>query len=239
MPVPRKPPPPPPPPLSTEIPANGAEVFPEDEKRARSAKFKKLEEAVSGVYMMAGGALSTLPPQMAGPRVAMIGVSLAGHRDEIADAWVDLAEDDKRVLRMLESLTSFSGWGKVIGVHLLVVGASVPGIAAVMPSGPQRSQQQGPGMPQNGGPEDLQMAMVMAEMFRQAQSQQRAPEQPNFEQAPPPPPFPEQQPQVRRTQPPPTTGRPRAGMPSAADMGVSIPDAPADFPTAGPENVRG
>lgn len=243
MPVARKaPPPPPPPPIADAPPLSGVgEGIPTPEQRDRSPKMRKLQASVAGVYIMGGGVLSTLPEQMGGTRVKLIGMSVARSSDEIAEAWIDLAEDDKRVLKMLESLTSFSGWGKVIGVHLMAIGASVPGVAAVMP-GPQREpqpQQQG-----NGMGEDLAAQMVMAELFRMAQSGTRAEAQaPMFQEQAPPPPVQqplqpqEQAPRVRAEQP--TRPGRNAGIPSPADLGVSVPDAPMDFPTAGSENIRG
>lgn len=216
------------------------------EKRSRSPKMQKLESSVAGLYIMLGGAMSTLPEQVGGTRLRVVGLSVARSADEIAEAWLDLAEDDKRVLKALESLTSFSGWGKVIGVHLMAVGSAVPGIAA-MPSfgggmtAGAPTQPQGP-PPNGGGAGEAQMAMMLAEMFRQSQSAQRAESAsappPGFGEAPPPPPPPQQQQQagVRAAAARPGRG---AGIPSAADLGVSIADVDLQFPTAGSENIRG
>jgi hypothetical protein len=223
-------------------------AIPETEKRNRTPKLQKLESAVAGLYIMTGGALSTLPEQVGGARVKMIGLSVAQSSDEIAEAWIDLAEDDRRVLKALESLTSFSGWGKVIGVHLIAIGSAVPGIAAAMPQSQAQSQQ-----PMGNGAPDVQTAMVMAEMFRQAQSQQRQrmeeepavmedirqQQQQQPPQQPSPRPQPRQGPPPQPRQTPVTRPGRNAGIPSAADLGVSIPDASVEFPTAGPENIRG
>lgn len=191
---------------------------------------------MSGIYILIGGGLSTLPPQVIPVQFKSVGLSLAGSSDEIASAWVDLAEDDPRVRKMLESLTSVSGWGKVIGVHLIAIGAGVPGIAAVMPGSSQQQQ------PQNGAPPmDVEQMMFLGELLRMAQSEQRAPQQ--SAQTPPPfapPPEPQQQQQRVRTQPgPQPQARPRAGMPSPAELGVTQSDMPVDFPSAGSENIRG
>jgi len=191
--------------------------------------------------------MSTVPEQVGGEKLKFIGLSVARSADEIAEAWIDLAEDDRRVLKALESLTSFSGWGKVIGVHLMAVGTAVPGIAAMpsfgggmmgAPVGPQGPpQQQQP----NGGATEAQAAMIMAELFRQAQSQQRAQAAqappPGYGQAPPQAPMPEQQQQagVRTAGPAPVRAGRGAGIPSARDLfggQAAIPDMPLDFPTA-------
>src|ERR1700730_8561949 len=90
----------PPPPRSTPTPDEIADVIgelgedeiPEVEKRQRTAKFRKLETAVEGVYIMLGGGLTTLP--MVSSRTKYIGMSLANSSSEIAEAWIDLAEED-------------------------------------------------------------------------------------------------------------------------------------------------
>jgi len=223
------------------------EDIPEVEKRHRTPKLEKLEGAVAGMYIMTGGALSTLPAQFVPVQVKVVGINLARSCDEIAEAWVDLAEDDRRVLKALESLTSFSGWGKIAGVHLMAIGAAVPAVAAAMPS-PVATAQAG-ARQEAASTSDIQNAMILAEMFRQSQSQQRAEPSPMeqvFEEAAqqqrqpaPQQQQQQQQQQVRRTGPVSTRPGRNAGIPSAADLGVSIPDTPADFPTAGPENIRG
>jgi hypothetical protein len=219
---------------------NGDGDLPEVEKRVRTAKFKKIEESIGGLYIMGGGALSTLPEQVAGTRVKMIGLAIGGAHEEIAEAWTDLAEDDARVRKALESLTQFSGWGKVIGVHFMAIGMTAPGIAAVMPMPQQQrqqSQQQGAGMPEP----DAQTAMLLGELMRMAQSEQRVEQEQRFppETAPQPPqPQPQQQP-VQQQRPAEVRPGRGVGMPSPADMGVSVADAPLDFPTGGPENIRG
>lgn len=217
---------------------NSESATSEPDKRHRTPKMEKLEGAVAGMYIMTGGALSTLPAQFAPNQIKMVGVSLAKSCDEIAEAWIDLAEDDKRVLKALESLTSFSGWGKIVGVHLMAIGSvAMPGVMGAMPQ---------PTPQQQGTPDEanIQNAMIIADMIRQAQSQQRA--EPVFEQQQQQQQQ-QRQPQRAEQQPPPVrqagpvSTRPgrNAGIPSAADLGVSIPDAPAEFPTAGADNIRG
>jgi hypothetical protein len=242
----RKPPPPPPAPERT-IPGGNDGFFPDEkedipevEKRHRTPKLEKLEGAVAGMYIMTGGALSTLPAQFVPVQVKVVGINLARSCDEIAEAWIDLAEDDRRVLKALESLTSFSGWGKIAGVHLMAIGTAVPAVAAAMPS-PVATAQAG-ARQEAASTSDIQNAMILAEMFKQSQSQQRAEPSPVervFEEAQQQPAPQRQQQPVRRTGPVSTRPGRNAGIPSAADLGVSIADTPADFPTAGPENIRG
>lgn len=233
MPVARKSPPPPP---AAATPPPPVDEAPSLEPRRRTAKMAKLEEAVGGIYVLLGGGISSLPPSVVPMQFKMVGLSLAKSADDIAEAWVDLAEDDAKVRKVLESLTSYSGWGKVAGVHLMAVGASVPALAAAMPN-PVANAQAMAGQGNGGGmsAEDVATLMALGDLVRQQQTQQRQPEA-----APMQPEQPiQQEPRVRvAPQPAPVTTRPRAGMPSAADMGVSIPDAPLDFPGSGAENVR-
>jgi hypothetical protein len=235
-------PPPPEPSNEDRVQEEVSEEIPDVEKRQRTTKFKKLESAVEGIYIMLGGGLTTLP--MVSNRTKYIGMSLARSSSEIAEAWIDLAEEDKRVLRVLEQFTSFSGWGKVIGVHFMAIGAGVPGIV-----GQPQQPPQGRPMPPAGANPDLQEAMQLADFLRQAASEVRQqPMQPNG--APTEQEIAEaaarQQPRqgdVRQARRPPQQWRSGrgAGMPSPADLLGAQPivaDSEA-FPTSGPESVRG
>lgn len=223
MPAARKPRKAPPSPL---FEGDDGEVEIPEVRRDRTPKMEKLQAAIEGVYIMGGGALTTLPAQVGGARTKQIGRGLATQASEIADAWIDLAEDDKKVLKFLENLTSFSGWGKVVGLHLLVIGGGLPTIAAVMPQPQQQSQQQPPG---NNTAQMMEMADLIRQMATEGRQQQE-------QQAQPPP----QQPRPQQPQQPARGAvRMRAGMPSPADLGVVQGDVPLDFPTSGPENVGG
>ena len=191
--------------------------------------------------------MSAFPPAFIPMRVKVIGIGLARSCEPLASAWVDLCEGDKRVLKMWESLTALSGWSKVAGEHFKVIGETTPGIAAAMPQTFGQPQPQAAPTGNGGGMDDFQTAMMMAELFRMAQSEQRAPEgQPSSAQpvqaqpqAPPPPPPPvgqEGQPRARSQ----TGMRPGrgAGIPTPADLGVIIPDQPVDFPSGGSENLN-
>lgn len=187
---------------------------------------------------MLGGGFTTLP--MVAPRTKLIGVKLARSAEEIAEAWVDLAEEDARVRAILEQFISFSGWGKVIGVHAMVIGAGIPAVTAMQQPPPQQQQRPNP-----GAASDVQQAYAMAEMLRQMQSEARMNQQGNGqpteqevrEAVQRETPVQGEARQVRRGQPP-GSFRPRAGMPSPADLGVSIADVPETFPSGGSENIN-
>jgi hypothetical protein len=234
---------PPPPPQEEQRPQEQEkeQEIPDVEKRERTAKFRKLETAVEGIYIMLGGGLTTLP--MVAPRTKMMGMSLASSASEIAEAWIDLAEEDKRVLRVLEQFTSFSGWGKVIGVHFMAIGAGVPGIV-----GAQQQQRQKQQRPQQAQSSDIEQAMALADFMRQAASEARvnpqgngAPTEQEIREAAAQAPAQEGvTQQVRRTTPTgPFRGGRGTGMPSPADLGVTIPGESEAFPTSGPESVKG
>lgn len=238
------PPPPPgaiPPGASSDTGGDGG--TPTAPERNRTPKMRKLEESIAGVYIMIGGAFTAFPAAAVPPQMKAIGLSFVQNSEEIAAAWIDLAEDDKRVLKTLESLTSFSGWGKVIGVHFMAIGGiAVPGIAAAIPQ-PQQPQQQENG---NGMP-NMDDIRILGDLLRMANTEQHAERQaapPPPQYAPPPPPQQQQQqpPPVQRVPQPqeaPAMPRPRAGMPSPADLGVTNPGETVDWGLGGAENIRG
>jgi hypothetical protein len=60
------------------------------------------------------------------PVLTPIGDNLKLMADEAAEAWIELAEQDKRVKEALESLTSASTWGNVIGIHFAIFASAIP-----------------------------------------------------------------------------------------------------------------
>lgn len=61
------------------------------------------------------------------PALGPLGENLKALSDDAAQAWIELAEQDKKVKDMLESMTSASVWGNVIGVHFAIFSAALPG----------------------------------------------------------------------------------------------------------------
>lgn len=236
----------PPPPLDSE---------PIEEKpdRVRTPKLEKLQDKIAGLYLMVGGAVLTLPESVVGKRPRTIARGLIGHKDDIAKAWVDLCEDDKRVLKYWEKLTAAGAWSEVIGAHLEAAGDDlIPGVIGAMPTGmrPQYAQPQGQPMMVP----DIGSMMAMADFMRQQASQQRESNgvdneeqvrravaeamQQQQQQQPP-----REQPvrgQVRR---PPGVFRAGkgAGIPTPADMigGVASMDTGDEFPVASSAEAAG
>lgn len=94
-------------------------------RRGRATKAETLEVKVARMYNMFGTMLS--PMGRFYPALGPLGSNLKELSGEAAEAWVELAEQDKRVKDALESLTSASVWGNVIGVHFAIFSAALPG----------------------------------------------------------------------------------------------------------------
>jgi hypothetical protein len=256
-----------PPPVKEPPAPESEDREPELEERVRTAKYKKMETSVQGFYIMLGGALSVLPNEVAGSQFKRIGKSFAMHSEEIADAWIDLAEDDARVRRIIESVTGFSTWGKVVGRHLEAIGDETPAVQGL------RTSQQPTGPAQQSG--DIQAAMALAQWMAEQAAQERTQSNGQEQSGPTPEqvaqmeqaraamqkrqrgrPVRQQQQQPEQQQEHPMgAGRPTpidqdqappmgqtrkpVGMPTPADLGVTIADSPEDFPAGGSQDVRG
>jgi len=61
------------------------------------------------------------------PALTPLGENIKLLSGEAAEAWIELAEQDKKVKEMLESITTASVWGNVIGVHFAIFSAAIPG----------------------------------------------------------------------------------------------------------------
>lgn len=223
---------PPPPPSEPEIPPMDSTT----EKRTK--KMEQLETAVESIYTIIYGALVVAPGPI-GVKTKPIGVRLKEYTPQIAGAWVDLAEEDDKVKRVLESFANIGGWGKVIGLHLYVVGGQMlPAFAGMNPP-----QQGGQGQSQEQGGVSLDDLMALANFMQQGAAQERA-QGNGAEQVPP-----RQAQQQPQPQPPPpmppqpapsgTMARPAAGIPSPQELGVQVPDLPVEFPAGSAQDVKG
>lgn len=210
-----------------------------ESSRDRTAQFEKLQVAVESGYALLYGALVVAPPPI-GNKTKPIGVRLKKATPEIAEAWIDLAEDDPKVKRMLLQLTGISGWGKVVGLHLFVIGGDIPGITQQFVPKPQQGQES-----QEGTPSDIEALMAMAEFLQQGAAQERQPQgngpAPQQKGRPMPPRQQEQQPRPQQPpqQPPAPEARPKAGIPSPRELGVEIADLPVEFPAGDAQDVKG
>src|SRR5437588_12534657 len=85
-----------------------------DAPRERSVPgAKRLRGDIARFYMMLGTILRPFSKWY--PPVEPIADNLKVFSDEAADAWMELAEKDPKVKKLLESWTSASTWGNVIG----------------------------------------------------------------------------------------------------------------------------
>jgi hypothetical protein len=87
-------------------------------EQTRTGKGASLETKVSIFYKMMGTFL--IPIGKWYSAAGSIGKNLTKYSDDAAEAWMELADENPEVKRMLESLTSASAWGNVIGVHFAI-----------------------------------------------------------------------------------------------------------------------
>lgn len=90
-----------------------------------SARYTTLQVKLARMYMMFGTMIR--PFGRFYPFLTPIGDNLKSFSDEAAQAWIELAQEDKKVLDMLESMTKASTWGNVIGIHFAIFASSIPG----------------------------------------------------------------------------------------------------------------
>lgn len=158
--------------VGTESPSEGGNVRASDSPPSRSPsdggkrtpKNRQLQVKIERLYMVAGTVI--LPFRRFYPPMESISGGMKEFSQEAAEAWVDLAEDDPRVRKWLESFTSASTWGNVIGIHIAIFAAAIPGPAANLASGmiPQDQDPIAFARAMGLSDADIDMAMRMAGM---------------------------------------------------------------------------
>lgn len=93
--------------------------------RSRATKVDVLHEQVRLMYSMMGTMLT--PFGRFYPALGPVGSNMRELSTEAADAWIELAQKEPRVMDALVSLTAASTWGNVIGIHLAILSAAIPG----------------------------------------------------------------------------------------------------------------
>lgn len=93
--------------------------------RSRTTKVETLQSQLARMYMMIGTMI--VPFGRFYPVLEPVGTNLRNMSNDAAEAWMDLAAKDKRVLEILESITGASTWGNVIGIHLAIFASALPG----------------------------------------------------------------------------------------------------------------
>lgn len=91
----------------------------------RTTKIDILRDQVARMYMMLG--VMVRPFGRFYPVLEPVGENFQSLADDAAQAWIDLAEKDPRVMQMLVSLTGASVWGNVIGIHIAIFASALPG----------------------------------------------------------------------------------------------------------------
>src|SRR5438876_6712317 len=79
---------------------------------------KRLEQDIARFYMMMGTILRPFARWY--PALQPISDNIKIFAEDAAEAWIELADKDPRVKKILISWTSASVWGNVIGVHFAI-----------------------------------------------------------------------------------------------------------------------
>lgn len=205
-------------------------------------KNEPLRVKVEHTYMAIGLAIQPLGKFW--PILNPLGKSIRNYSEEASEAWLTLAEDDPKYMRLLQSMTSYSAIGEVIGVHVAIGLQSLPQSQFVMEQMAQQQNQQ------NNSLAEMQ---ARAEQIRQANAMPadmpardtstggpgdtvRVPPAPTFS----PQAVPNQPVQTPTTTAVPTGTPKRAAIVSPAQMGVQIPGEQGSHPfsAAPPPNGR-
>jgi hypothetical protein len=91
---------------------------------AKTPTERKLQEKVTRLYMVLGTVLRPFGRFL--PQLQPISDNIKTFADDAAEAWTDLARDDPKVKKWLESITGASAWGNVIGIHFAIFASAIP-----------------------------------------------------------------------------------------------------------------
>src|ERR1700728_1295924 len=92
---------------------------------ARESQKEVLRVKLIRFYMIAGTIVRPMGRFM--PVLTPLGDNLKSYSEEAADAWLELADEDPRVMEAIKSFTSVSAIGNVIGIHLAIAIEATPG----------------------------------------------------------------------------------------------------------------
>lgn len=185
-----------------------------------------LNTKVERMYMIVGTMVAPFGRFV--PVLKPLGDNLKSFSEEAAEAWIELAQEDPKVRKALEQLTSASTWGNIVGVHVAIIGSSIPGpmsqYAEAMNSGSSEQRTQ-------PSPEDILRSMGASEeeveqaMSVASQMMAQGPPMPARDEGtggpgdtvhvPPPPVF---------------NGNDRTSIPTPEELGAKNPSEPNLFP---------
>jgi hypothetical protein len=212
-------------------------------------KQESLEVKVARLYKMLGTMIQ--PFGRFYPVLTPVGNNMKSFAEEAAEAWLELAAEDKRVMEMLESMTKASTWGNVLGIHFAIFASSIPGgemmtQAMQMPDLASPDFQNDPiaaaraaGMPEEAIQEAIQLAGRFQGAANTPARDQSSGGPGDTVRVPPAPEFsPQAQPAPSAAPPPVQSTAPstKAAIVSPAELGVVQPGAQGAFPQSGPPN---
>lgn len=95
--------------------------IPETEPRKRTPADKKLAAQIAGLYQMAGATIAGVGMRTGDEGITAAGVQTITISEPLADAWLDLADANPSVKRVLKKLTEASAAGIVVSLHITIL----------------------------------------------------------------------------------------------------------------------
>lgn len=201
--------------------------------RSRNTKLDTLQSQLVRMYATIG--IMVKPFGSFYPVLDPIGNNLVSMSDAAAEAWIDLAAKDKRVLEILESITGASTWGNLIGIHLAIFASALPGAGYISQvTEPQEDELTRQGKAMGMTDEEIELARATM-MAGAAPARDTSTGGPGDTVATPPPPEYSGEPVTSSAAPP--VGQSRSAIVTPQELGVTQvgPDNP--FPNdASPPN---
>src|SRR5215469_17211504 len=216
----------------------------DDPGRKLTPKQKVLETKIAQMYNLIGISISPLGRFV--PILGPLGYNMRKYQDECAEAWMNLAMENSRVMKIAEDLTAISAWGEVVATNGVVFVESLPETQARIAREAMTTQNK---------ESSLQEMQARAEAIRQANMTPphmpardtstggpgdtiRVPMPPQFDPKKAGPPAPNVTPAAAMKPA-------KAGIVTPQEMGVRVPgEQPIDqahqpFPASQPPNGRG
>lgn len=87
----------------------------------RTPKERKLQASLTAAYEGLGVGVSLLGVQLQDEGIAQTGVKINGMADITADAWLELAKENPKIMETLIRLTEASKMGVLVGCHIAMI----------------------------------------------------------------------------------------------------------------------
>ena len=95
-------------------------VKPRAPKRAPRGDDRKLVENLTQLYSMIGGGVASWGMLKGDVSLVATGNNVIARADDVANTWLELAEQNKAVRRFLEGFTEGSAVASLVGLHLVM-----------------------------------------------------------------------------------------------------------------------